>query len=145
MNDPAIKDYLSQIGIRRISELDTALIAHFGQADGGRHIERLTELFDQSRNGWCPGQGTRPISTARMRLSITGIRICSFSLLAASFYDRIFFRRVLNTCSSMTLFLPEISLTSAAGNGFLTCFLALQHPGARSSQDSTCPKCCRCG
>ena len=60
MNDPAIKDYLSQIGIRRISELDTALIEHFGQEDGERHIERLTELFDQSEERLVSGTGNTP-------------------------------------------------------------------------------------
>lgn len=43
-----IKEYLSKVGIRKITKLDTALVETFGQSEGERHIERLTKLFDQS-------------------------------------------------------------------------------------------------
>ncbi len=50
MLDLDIKEYLSQAGIRRIHELDTALIETFGQDEGEKHIERMTKLYDQSEN-----------------------------------------------------------------------------------------------
>ena len=34
MSDSRIKEYLAQIGIRRVHELDTALLEAFGQEEG---------------------------------------------------------------------------------------------------------------
>ncbi len=42
--DVDIKEYLSRVGIRKI----TALVETFGQDEGERHIDRLTGLFDLS-------------------------------------------------------------------------------------------------
>lgn len=131
MNDPAIKDYLSQIGIRRISELDTALIEHFGQADGERHIERLTELFDQSEERLVSGTGNTPYLHRQEALVDYWNQHLQLSLLAASFYDRVFFRRVLEYLLQYDAFFAGDILDIGCGNGILTCFLALQHPGAR--------------
>ena len=52
-----VKEYLSRIGIRKINELDTALIEMFGPEEGDRHIEKLTELFDRSEERLLYGGG----------------------------------------------------------------------------------------
>ena len=57
MPDLEIKEYLSRIGIRRINELDTALVEAFGREEGEGHIVRLTELFDQSEERLLYGAG----------------------------------------------------------------------------------------
>ena len=48
MSDLRIKEYLAQAGIRRVHELDTALLEAFGQEEGQKHIKKLTELYDRS-------------------------------------------------------------------------------------------------
>ena len=48
MTNPEITDYLAYIGIRKINELDTALIEAYGLEEGGKHIKNLTALFDQA-------------------------------------------------------------------------------------------------
>ena len=48
MSDLRIKEYLAQVGIRRVHELDTALREAFGQEEGQKHIKKLTELYDRS-------------------------------------------------------------------------------------------------
>lgn len=123
-----IKEYLSRIGIRRINELDTALIQAFGQEDGERHIERLTELFDRSEERLLYGAGDGAYLHRQEELVDYWNQSLRMSLLAASFYDRVFFRR------AMEYLLEHGSLWSGdifdigCGNGILTCFLALQHP-----------------
>ena len=42
-----IKEYLSEIDIRKVMELDTALIDVYRQKEGEWHIKRLMELFEQ--------------------------------------------------------------------------------------------------
>lgn len=61
MSDLRIKEYLAQVGISRVHELDTALLEAFGQ-------EELVDYLNQS---------------------------LQMSLFAASFYDRVFFRRAM--------------------------------------------------
>ena len=41
MLDPRIKEYLSQVGICKIPEMDTALLSAFGEEEGARHVEQI--------------------------------------------------------------------------------------------------------
>lgn len=131
MNDPDIKAYLSQIGIRKISELDTALIETYGQEEGSKHVEALTKLFDQSEERLVYGTGGTPYLHRQDELVDYWNQDPQLSLLAASFYDRVFFRRVLEYLVKKDAFIAGDILDIGCGNGILTCFLALQHPDAR--------------
>ena len=93
--DLEIKEYLSKIGICRITELDTALIESYGKEEGERHIERLTELFDQSEERMLYGTSETEFLRSQGGLVDYLNQSLRMSLLAASFYDRVFFRRVM--------------------------------------------------
>lgn len=131
MKEPDIKEYLSQIGIRKISELDTALIETYGQKEGSQHIETLTKLFDQSEERLVYGTGDTPCLHRQDELVDYWNQDLQLSLLAASFYDRVFFRRVLEYLVKKDSFIAGDILDIGCGNGILTCFLALRHPDAR--------------
>lgn len=131
MKEPDIKEYLSQIGIRKISELDTALIEMYGQKEGSKHIETLTKLFDQSEERLVYGTGDTPCLHRQDELVDYWNQDLQLSLLAASFYDRVFFRRVLEYLVKKDSFIAGDILDIGCGNGILTCFLALWHPDAR--------------
>lgn len=118
MNHSAIKEYLSQIGIRRISELDTALIEMYGQDKGGQHIEQLTKLFDLSEARLVYGIGDAPYLHRQDELVDYWNQNLQLSLLAASFYDWVFFRRVLEYLLKYDAFFSETFLTLAAETGF---------------------------
>lgn len=154
MSNLEIKEYLSLIGIRKINELDMALIEAFGQEEGKWHIEKLTKLFDRSEE--------RLLYGARDTVGghgVTGHRgndhrvenhrrdlhsqvylhrqeelvdywnqSLQMSLLAASFYDRVFFRRTMEYLLKQDCFWSGNIFDIGCGNGILTCFLALQHP-----------------
>ena len=60
MLDVRIKEYLSRIGIRKIFELDTALLEACGPEEGRKHIERLTELYDRSEERLVYGSRDTP-------------------------------------------------------------------------------------
>lgn len=128
MLNPEIKKYLSQVGIRKVTELDTALIEKFGQIEGERHIERLTELFGQSEERLMYGtEETRYLHRQEKLVDYLNQNI-QMSLLAASFYDHVFFRRVMEYLLGYdTVWKGDIT-DIGCGNGILTCFLALQHP-----------------
>ena len=57
MRRSGIKEYLSEIDIRKVMELDTALIEVYGQKVGEWHIKRLMELFEQSEKQLLYGAG----------------------------------------------------------------------------------------
>ena len=123
-----IKEYLSQVGIRKITELDTALIEAFGQKEGEEHIERLTELFGQSEERliYCTGE---TVYLHRQEELVDYLnQSLQMSLLAASFYDRVFFRRVMEYLLRYDTFWAGDIVDIGCGNGILTCFLALRHP-----------------
>lgn len=128
MNDSNIKEYLSQIGIRKISELDTALLETYGEIEGRRHIEKLTELFDQSEGRLVYGSGDTLYLHRQDELVDYWNQSLPLSILAASFYDRVFFRRVMAYLVQYDTFLGGDILDMGCGNGILTCFLALLHP-----------------
>ena len=131
MLDLEIKEYLSKVGIRRLHALDTALIEAFGQDEGERHIERLTHLYDQSEKRLVYGEDG--ISFLHRQEEIVDYlnQSLQMSLLAASFYDHVFFKRVLEYLVKYDSFCAGELVDIGCGNGILTCFLALQHPGAR--------------
>lgn len=123
-----IKEYLSRAGIRRITQLDTALIEAYGQEEGERHIAGLTELFDQSEERLIYGNGDTPYLRRQEELVEYLNQSLQMSLLAASFYDRVFFRRVMEYLLQYGRFLGGDIFDIGCGNGILTCFLALQNP-----------------
>lgn len=128
MSDLRIKEYLSRIGIRRIHELDTALLETFGQEAGEKHIERLTELYDQSEIRLVYGSKITPYLRRQEELVDYLNQSLQMSLLAASFYDCIFFRRVMEYLLRYETFWEGDILDMGCGNGILTCFLARIHP-----------------
>lgn len=128
MQNSVIKEYLTQVGIRRITELDTALIETFGQEEGGRHIEKLTELFDRSEERLVRGTGNTPYLHRQEELVDYLNQSLQLGLLAASFYDRVFFQRVMEYLIRYASFFTGDILDIGCGNGILACFLALQHP-----------------
>ncbi|WP_300846725.1 methyltransferase domain-containing protein [uncultured Acetatifactor sp.] len=123
-----IKEYLSRIGIRRIKELDTALIEAFGREEGERHIGRLTELFDRSEERLLYGAGDTVYLHRQEELVDYWNQSLQTSLLAASFYDRVFFRRAMEYLAEHGSFWSGEIFDMGCGNGILTCFLALRHP-----------------
>ena len=127
MLDVDIKEYFSQVGIRKITELDTALIETFGQEEGESHIEHLTELFDQSEERLVYGKGGTPYLHRQEELVDYLNQSLQMSLLASSFYDRVFFRRVMEYLLRYDSFWVGDIVDIGCGNGILTCFLALRH------------------
>ena len=130
MLDMDIKEYLSKIGIRKITELDTALIETFGQTEGEKHIKRLTELFDQSEERLVYGTGDTSYLHRQNELVDYLNQSQQMSLLASSFYDRVFFRRVMEYLLRYDSFWTGDIFDIGCGNGILTCFLALRHSDA---------------
>lgn len=130
MLDPEIREYLSRIGIRKITELDTALVETFGKKEGERHIERLTELFDRSEERLLYGAGDTVYLRRQEELVDYLNQSLQMSLLAASFYDHVFFRRVMEYLLGIDHFCEGDIFDIGCGNGILTCFLALRHPGS---------------
>ncbi len=143
MLDLDIKEYLSRVGIRKITELDTALIETFGQNEGDSHIERLTKLFDQSEERLVYGTGDTPYLHRQKELVDYLNQSLPMSLLASSFYDRVFFRRVMEYLLRYDSFWAGDVFDIGCGNGILTCFLALRNPGSvvtglELSQNAVC-------
>lgn len=130
MLDPQIKDYLASVGIRRVSELDTALSEAFGQAEGSLHIERMTKLFDLSEERLVYGTGGTPYLHRQQEFVDYINQSAQLSLLAASFYDHVFFKRVMEYLLRHERFFAGDIWDIGCGNGILTCFLALRHPAS---------------
>lgn len=130
MLDPGIKEYLSQIGIRKITEMDTALVETFGEKEGERHIARLNELFDRSEERLLYGAEDTAYPCRQEELVDYLNQSFQMSLLAASFYDYVFFRRAMEYLLRYDLFWEGDIFDIGCGNGILTCFLALRHPGS---------------
>lgn len=130
MLDPRIKEYLAQAGVRRVHELDTALLEAFGEEEGKKHIERLTELYDRSEERLLYGAGDTPYLHRQGELVDYLNQSLQMSLLAASFYDRVFFRRAMGYLLGLERFLTGDILDIGCGNGLLTCFLARLSPGS---------------
>lgn len=128
MLDSRIKEYLSEAGVRKISELDTALLSVYGEDEGERHIERLTELFDQSEERLVYGAKDTPYLHRQEALVDYMNQSLEMSLLGASFYDRVFFRRAMDYLLRYESFWRGDILDYGCGNGILTCFLAQLHP-----------------
>lgn len=150
-----IKEYLSRVGVRRVTELDAALIEAFGQTEGERHIEKLTELFDEAELRLLHGaqghgtrghgmQGHETHGHGRHEHEAEGAmylrrqdalvdylnQSAQMSLLAASFYDRVFFRRAMECMLQYERFWQGDIFDMGCGNGILTCFLALRYPAS---------------
>lgn len=123
-----IKEYLLRAGIRRITELDTALTEAFGQKEGQQHIERLTELFDLSEKRMMYGAEDTVYLRRQEELVDYLNQSLQMSLLAASFYDHVFFRRAMEYLLRYDSFWEGDIFDIGCGNGVLSCFLALQHP-----------------
>ncbi|MCD8104376.1 MAG: methyltransferase domain-containing protein [Lachnospiraceae bacterium] len=148
------REFLSRIGIQRIQELDTALIEAFGLEEGEKHIKNLTELFDQaemrliygvkesdvsaalaasgfSRNSSLRGRvhkKTNPCLRRQSELVDYLNQDLSLSLLASSYYDRIFFQKTIDYLIRADRFFRGSICEVGCGNGILTCFLAQRYP-----------------
>lgn len=123
-----INEYLSRVGIRKITELDRALVETYGPKEGEKHIEKLTELFDQSEERLVYGAGDTEYLHRQGELVDYLNQSLQMSLLAASFYDRVFFKRVMEYLLRYDSFWAGDIFDIGCGNGILTCFLALRHP-----------------
>ncbi|HBA51160.1 MAG TPA: hypothetical protein DCZ91_25850 [Lachnospiraceae bacterium] len=130
MQNVEIKEYLSLAGIRKITELDTALLEFYGQEEGAKHIENLTELFERSEERLFNGAGETLYLQRQEELVDYLNQSLQISLLAASFYDRVFFRRVMEYLLEYDSFWGRGIFDIGCGNGILTCFLALHHEDA---------------
>ena len=130
MSDLRIKEYLAQVGIRRVHELDTALLEAFGQEEGEKHIKKLMELYDRSEERLVYGSKDTAYLRRQEELVDYLNQSLQMSLLAASFYDRVFFRRAMETLLRYEHFFAGDILDMGCGNGILTCFLARIHPDA---------------
>ena len=108
--------------------MDTALIEAFGREEGERHIGRLTELFDRSEERLLYGTGDTVYLHRQEELVDYWNQSLQTSLLAASFYDRVFFRRAMEYLVEHGSFWSGEIFDMGCGNGILTCFLALRHP-----------------
>ena len=128
MLDPRIKEYLSQVGIRKIPEMDTALLSAFGEEEGARHVERMMELFDRSEERMIYGAKDTSYLYRQDALVDYMNQSLEMSLLGSSFYDRVFFRRVMDYLLRYESFWRGDILDHGCGNGILTCFLAWMHP-----------------
>ncbi|MCI9144477.1 MAG: methyltransferase domain-containing protein [Lachnospiraceae bacterium] len=128
MQNQDIKEYLARTGIVKISRLDTALLEAFGEEEGGRHIERLDELFGRSEERLLYGTGDTIYLHRQEELVEYLNQNLRMSLLAASFYDRVFFKRAAEYLLKQDSFFAGDIFDMGCGNGILTCFLALQHP-----------------
>lgn len=127
MQNVEIKEYLSRAGIRKVTELDTALLETFGQEEGWKHIERLTELFGRSEERLLYGTGDTVYLHRQEELVDYLNQSLRMSILAASFYDRVYFRRVMEYLREHDSFWTGEIFDIGCGNGILTCYLALQH------------------
>ena len=128
MLDLRIKEYLSKVGIRKISELDTALIETYGQEEGENHIDRLTRLYDRSEERLMYGAKDTPYLHRQEELVDYLNQSLQMSILAASFYDYVFFRRVMDYLLKYERYWTGDILDIGCGNGILACFLAMLHP-----------------
>ena len=138
-----IREYFSRIGIQRIAELDTALLEAFGQEEGERHIERLDELFGHSEERLVYGTGDTIYLRRQEELVAYLNQSLQMSLLAASFYDRVFFMRAAEYLVEYASFFAGNVFDIGCGNGILTCFLASRHPdlavtGLDLSREAVC-------
>ena len=131
MTNPEITNYLACIGIRKINELDTALIEVYGQEEGGRHIKNLTALFDQSEERLLRGSKNTPYLRRQEALVDYMNQSLEMSLMTSSFYDRVFFRRAMEYLLLHEHFFCGDIFDIGCGNGILTCFLALRHPDSQ--------------
>lgn len=118
-----IKEYLDRVGIRKVNELDTALIETYGPEKGREHIDALTGLFDQadmqimgSKAECCPYRQETLVNYLNQDETM--------GLLAASFYDRIFYKKALEYLLANVSHISGDILDIGCGNGILTCFLA---------------------
>lgn len=128
MQSSEIKEYLSKAGIRKVTALDTALIELFGPEEGERHIEQLTALFDLSEERLFRGERNAACLHRQEELVDYLNQSLEMSLLASSFYDRVFFRRALAYLTEHERFIGGEIFDVGCGNGILTCFLALCRP-----------------
>lgn len=128
MLDLRIKEYLSRVGIRKISELDTALIETYGQEEGENHIDQMTKLFDLSEERLMYGSKDMPYLHRQEELVDYLNQSIQMSILAASFYDYVFFRRVMDYLLKYERYWTGDILDIGCGNGILSCFLAMLHP-----------------
>lgn len=143
MRNQDIKEYLSQIGIHKIVRLDAALLETFGQEEGGRHIERLDELFGRSEERLLYGSGDTAYLYRQEELVAYLNQSLQMSLLAASFYDHVFFKRAAEYLLEHGSYFAGDIFDIGCGNGILTCFLARQHPdslvtGLDISREAVC-------
>ncbi|MCI9437377.1 MAG: methyltransferase domain-containing protein [Lachnospiraceae bacterium] len=131
MQNQDIREYFSRIGIRKITRLDTALLETFGQEEGGRHIERLDELFGRSEERLFYGTGNTVYLHRQKELVAYLNQSLQMSLLAASFYDRVFFKRAAEYLLEYDAYFSGDIFDIGCGNGILTCLLARQHPDSQ--------------
>lgn len=131
MTNLEITDYLAYIGIRKINELDTALVEAYGLEEGDRHIKNLTALFDRAEERLLRGSKDTPYLRRQEALVDYLNQSLEMSLLASSFYDRVFFRRAMEYMLRHDHFFNGNIFDIGCGNGILTCFLALRHPDSQ--------------
>ncbi|MCD8015181.1 MAG: methyltransferase [Lachnospiraceae bacterium] len=128
MPNQEVKEYLSRVGIRKIPELDTALRETFGEEEGSRHIKTLSVLYDRAEAQLYFGNGSSPYLRRQEELVDYFNTNTELSVLASSFYDRVFFRKAMDYLVGMDRYFIGDILDIGCGNGILSGFLAFRHP-----------------
>ena len=139
MQNQDIKEYLARTGIVKISRLDTALLEAFGEEEGGRHIERLDELFGRSEERLLYGTGDTIYLHRQEELVEYLNQNLRMSLLAASFYDRVFFKRAAEYLLEQDSFFSGDIFDMGCGNGIL-CHRSGFIPGGCPCGPGACRK-----
>ncbi len=116
--------FLRKTGMKKISALDEEIIKAFGKEKGIAHVENLMRLFDGVEQREY-GLHVRGENIARQKEIVAYLhQNLKMSLLAADWYDSVFFREVMPYLDENAALLEGDVLDIGCGNGILTAYMA---------------------